>query len=151
MQWWDIKNLKRKDFIFSLWGVLFLILPGVAAIAVFSPNLLFGLNWVTLIFLSAAIIFPFVVMNTTLVLVLEKIKPSDKEGLFYSFFSSSLITGLFAYWIILSSYWWHYPSKWVLGISAVIELIMCGSIALRERWREKQRKKKKQINPKTHS
>jgi len=123
MQWWDIKNLKNKDFLLSLWGTLFLILPGIAAIAIFDQGMLHQLNWVVLIFLSASISFPFVVLNTIAINIWEGIKIQDKDSLFYSFFLSSLATGFTAYLGMAIGYWGHYTLGHLLIVATVVEIL----------------------------
>jgi hypothetical protein len=140
MQWWDIKNLKKKDFMLSLWGALFLVLPGIVAIIAFNQDLLFKLNWAILILLSAAIMFPFVVLNTVAALVCRDVKPNDEEGLFYSFFLSAFITGFAAYAIIAISYYNHYHIGLIVEISIIAEFLLIIFLSIYDNARTRRKK-----------
>ena len=151
MQWWDSKNLKNRDFLLTLWGAMFLIFPGITALAVFHQNLLSELNWVILLFLSAAMTFPFVVMNTVVFMIWEEKEKKEeqrKDALFYNFFISSMATGLASYAAIAVGYYAGYTLSQILGAAIVVEFLFCGYYTIEDAaraWLEKRQNAKTEV------
>jgi hypothetical protein len=119
-----MRDIKDKDFIFSLWAILFLTLPGIAGIFLFNETLFFKLNWITLILLAGSFLFPFVILNTILIDSWYDIHLKDKDGIFKSFLASTMITGLIAYVGIFIR---HFFPGWFPGLTTFKNAIILNS------------------------
>jgi len=144
MNRWDIiKNFKNKDFLLSLWGVFFLILPGIAATFIFAQDMFFKLSWITLILLSGAMAFPFVVFNTFVIMTLENVRPRDKDGFFYNFLMSSFVTGLVIYIGIAVGYYFNYSLEFLLKVAVGFEVTLFVAFSVFDAIRERRKKQQK--------
>lgn len=133
----DLKTLKDKAVVLGIFAVVFIILPGIAGIYLFKPELISSLDWVKLVLLSAALTAPLVVINSMAITVFENRKKEKKDTFFYDFIEGTLFTGISIYIVIIIGYVFHFSLSNMAVMLAATEVLIIFTI-----WNETRKKRK---------
>lgn len=131
----DIKIVESEGFILTLFDFLFLILPGIAIIYIFSNELFVSADWIKIILISGAVTAPLVLINTFVLIVFNHSGKSEGGNSLFIYFSLSVIlSGLILYTTIALHYLFGKSFRSGVYFTLVIEaiLILLASIRLRK-------------------
>ena len=115
------ENLRDSSFLFNLFGLLFLVLPGVATIFVFEKELFISLDWIKLIMLVTSITLPLALVNIVASLIFTN-KSSGDDSLDFSF--GIIISGISVYLSLALSYLIKVPLISMLIIAVGIDALV---------------------------
>src|SRR5262245_24988908 len=97
-----IKEIKNREFLLSIYSLLFLIAPGVLLIWYFKPSVFLAVDILKLIILSLSFTGPFVLFGAFL--IEEKLTDRHpQERLFTATLMATFLTGMVIYMVILFS------------------------------------------------
>lgn len=141
----DLENLKHPDFVFLVMATIFLITPGILVTFYFFRDIFNAIDTVKLIFLSIALVSPFVTINTFLLLYAntdDKSPEKDREQFYPSFLGSVFLSGLLLYIAVFIGYnanlEFHKVLNSVLGLEFLFFVWqMTAGIRKRERLKNK--------------
>ncbi|MDO8496237.1 MAG: hypothetical protein Q7S43_02170 [bacterium] len=115
------ENLKDSSFLFNLFGLLFLVLPGVATIFVFEKEIFISLDWIKLVMLVTSITLPLALINIIASVIFTN-KSSGDDSLNFSF--GIMISGISVYLSLALSYFTKISLTSMLIIAVGIDVLV---------------------------
>ena len=122
MSFSDFDKIKEKDTIFLLFGILFLVAPGILEFFVYYRSIFIDVNIVKLLLLAISLVLPASFIYT--LVLFEKNKAREENDLFVAFVLSSVCSGLINYCALVIAYFANFSFRQFIEILFAIQIII---------------------------